>query len=31
MPLSHRSTSEIGVNVEPAVVDLRGDETKLNL
>jgi hypothetical protein len=31
MPLSHRSTSEIGVNVEPVVVDLRGDETKLNL
>jgi hypothetical protein len=29
--LSHRNTSEIGVNVEAAVVDLRGDETKMNL
>jgi len=29
--LSHRNTSEIGVNGEPAVVDLRGDETKMNL
>jgi hypothetical protein len=29
--LSHRNMSEIGVNVELAVVDLRGDETKMNL
>jgi hypothetical protein len=29
--LSHCNTSEIAVNAESAVVDLRGDEPRMNL